>query len=67
MTFDLTDSRLAELALWEQGVCLSCGAESEPLEDLTRLHECEECCTQDVWPAQLVMRLREAEERDTPF
>lgn len=60
---DLSEVRLASLALWEEGVCLTCGAESEPLEDLTRLYECEECCAQDVWPAILVMRLRQAEER----
>lgn len=61
------DARLAELALWEEGVCLTCGAESEPLEDPTRLHECEECCAQDVWPAVLILRLRAAEEAGREF
>lgn len=59
---DLSDSRLADLALWEEGVCLTCGAESEPLEDLTRLHECEECCAQDVWPAVLLQRMQQVWE-----
>ena len=56
------EATLQDALLWEEGVCLDCGAVSEPLEDLTKLHECEECGGNWCAPAVMLVRIKEAVE-----
>tara|TARA_R110000868_G_scaffold343142_2_gene604226 strand:+ start:451 stop:651 length:201 start_codon:yes stop_codon:yes gene_type:complete len=56
------ETTLQDALLWEEGVCLDCGLPSEPLDDLTRLHSCEECG--GVWcvPAVMLVKIKDAVE-----
>jgi len=53
---------LADALLWEEGVCLDCGAVSEPLESQLRLTCCGECGEYLVVPAGLLSKIKEALE-----
>lgn len=63
----IDQSQLDDLLLWEEGVCLTCGEVSGPLDDLTRLHECEACGAKQVYPAGMLLRVKEVMGDDSPF
>lgn len=68
MTFP-DEETLADALLWEEGVCLVCGAVSEPLEEQDRLCECEACGSGKVYPASMLLEMKRAleDEENLPF
>ena len=54
------EATLQDALLWEEGVCIECGAVSEPLECLTAASICEECGHQWCLPAVMLVKVRDA-------
>lgn len=63
------DGVLRDLAFWEVGVCLSCGDETDSLENEYTVVDCETCGLHTMWPASLVLSIKDALEdaESAPF